>query len=208
MTRSLPFRWFPLLVVALSACSDTGPVAPDPAFDLSDGEPLAAVLPDLAPEPGTAGTDRYVPTLERVFRRSVRVIREKKRDDAAQAVTARARELHGQVGVAREAGDQAALAAAVRELKAYSAGVGLRVFGPGLARHVAGAAGARIRDVSAALRALHEAGEDVDRLVAATSTARRHLTAAHEAWEAERRVAALVHAAAALDIAVRVAAAL
>lgn len=207
MIPSRPLRWLPILAITLAACADAGPVATQGDLDLDVGEPLAAVLPDLAPEPGTVGTDRYVPTLERVLRRSVRVIGEKRGEEAARKVIAQARDLHDQVREAREAQEPAALGEAVRRLETYSSRVGLRVFGAGLVRHVAGDAGRTLERVSEALRTMQASGQDVQRLADAARTARRHLAAAQEASDAGRPVGALVHAAHALDLAARIAAA-
>lgn len=197
-----------VLAVALAACSEAGPLDPADALDLPEGQPLASVLPDLAPDAKTAGTDKYVPTLERVLRHAVRVVKEKRGDEAAQKVVDQAKALHAEVRAAKEAGDAAAAKAAFRKLEAFSAQVGLRVFGPRLARHVAGDAARKLQAVNEALRAAHEAGQDVGRYVQASRLAGRHLEAAREAWEAERYVVALVHAASALDLAHKVGAAL
>lgn len=195
------------LLLALAACSEAGPTAPE-ALDLPEDQPLAAVLPDLAPEAGDAASDGYAPTLRRILGRAVGVVKEKRGEEAARKVVDQARALHAELAAAKEAGDAEAARAAHRRLEAFSAQVGLRVFGPRLVAHVAGDAAGKLRVVGEKLRAAHEAGRDVSRPAAAFQTARRHLEAAREAREAERAVAALVHAAAALDIAHKLAGAL
>ncbi|NJD20115.1 MAG: hypothetical protein FIA95_12640, partial [Gemmatimonadetes bacterium] len=137
--------WLPLLALISSACSDAGPAAPAADFDLEGTEPLAAVLPDLAPEPETAGTERYVPTLERIFTRSARVVREKAGGEVAGKLVAGARTLRAAVRAAREAIDSAVVAEAVRKLEGFEARVGLRVFGAGLVRHVHGDAAGKLQ---------------------------------------------------------------
>ena len=92
MFRRRPFTWLPVAALLLAACAD-GPVAPAEDADPNEDAPLSAVLPDLTPEPGTAGTDRYVPVLERVLKRAVWVIQEKQGDEAAGRVVAEARSL-------------------------------------------------------------------------------------------------------------------
>lgn len=197
-----------ILAAAVAACSEAGPLDPVDALDLPEDQPIATVLPDLAPEAGTAGTERYVPTLERVLRRSVAVVKEKRGEEAALKVVDQAKALHAELRAAREAGDADAAKAALRKLEGFSAQVGLRVFGPRLARHVAGDAAQALQALAAKVREAHGAGVDVSRPAAALRAANQHLKAAREAWEAERYVPALVHAASALDLAHKVGAAL
>ena len=204
MRRPTSLSWLPVLALALSACSDAGPAAPEADFDLDAGAPLAAMLPELAPEPGTAGTDRYVPVLERIFTRSVRVVREKAGDEVAKKLVAEARTLHGAVRTAREAGDDVALAEAVRKLEGFEARIGLRVFGVDLVRHVHGDAAAKLRTVGEQIKAAEAAGRDVARLKAGARLAAQELAAAREAMGNERPVVALVHAAHALDLVTRI----
>jgi len=205
-TKSL--FWVPAVALTLSACSDAGPAAPGADFDLEAGASLAAALPDLAPELGTAGTERYVPVLERIFVRSLRVVREKAGDEAAGGLATQARALRQAVRAAREAGDGEAVEEAVRKLEGFEARVGLRVFGFGLARHVHGEAAARLQALRGDLEAAKGAGRDVTRLVTGARLAARELAAAREAGGNDRPVVALVHAAHALDLVTRIAAAL
>lgn len=200
--------WLPVLALVLAACGEGAPTDPVDSAAVDEGQPLAATLPDLAPEAGTAGTDRYVPTLERVLRHAVRVVKEKRGEEAAGKIVDGAQAIRAELRAAREAGDREAFAAARRKLEAYSARVGLRVFGERLPRRVAADAGDRLKAVTEALRAAHDAGEDVSRYVAAVRNAQRHMAAAREAWEGGRPVPALVHAATALDMAHRLQAAL
>jgi len=189
----------------MTACSD--PTTTEPAA-VEEETPLTDVMPDLAPEAGTEGTDRYVPVLQRIARRAINQIREKRGDEAAGKVIAAVRELQSEISAAREADDAGALEAARRKLEAYSARLGLRVFGPRLARHVAASASKKLAAVVEELRAAQEAGQDVTRLAQGARRAHQHLSAAREAWRSERHVAALVHAAHALDLATAIDAAL
>jgi len=192
----------------LLACSDGGPttLADEDAFE---GEaPLVSVLPDLAPEPGTAGTDRYVPTLERILRRGIGVIRERRGEDAAEQVAAEARELRAAIQVAREAGDVAAAQEAVKKLEGFSARIGLRVFGVGLVRHVHGDAAAKLQALRPRLKEAADAGRDVSRFVAGAQQAKRMLDAAKAAAQKGQPLGALIHAAHALDLVTRIHAAL
>ena len=206
MRRYVSLSWLPLFALILSACAENGPVAPAEESGLDGVEPVAAALPDLAPEPGTAGTERYVPALERVFVRSVRVVREKAGDDAAGKLVAEARALHQAVGAAREAQDETALAGALRKLEGFEARVGLRVFGPSLVRHVHGDAATRLEALLARIKAAADAGQDVSRPEAGARQVRRYLVAAREAAGKDQMVPALVHAAHALDLVTRIAA--
>ena len=208
MSRRSSFTWLPLLALALAACSDGGPVAPDADLDLPGVEPLEAAVPDLAPDAGTAGTERYVPTLGRVFLRAVPVVRERAGKDAADRLVTQARTLHQAVKEARDAEDQAALGEAMRKLEGFQAGVGVRVFGVKLVRHVHGDAAAKLQKLGEQVKAAEEAGQDVTRQKAGAQLARRHLAAARDAAGKERPVVALIHAAHALDLVVRVAASL
>ncbi len=200
--------WLPAVVLLLAACADGGPSAPADDADLSGDGPLSTVLPDLAPEAGTAGTDRYVPTLERVLRRSVRVIRGERGDEAAGRVVAEARSLVQGVRDARGAGDAEAVTAAVRRLEVFEARVGLRVFGTRLLRHVHDEAVRRLGAVRVSLEQAAAAGRDVSRPESGAKLVRRRLAAAREAANNERPVVALAHAAHALDLVIRVDAAL
>lgn len=208
MSRRNSFAWLPLLALSLAACADAGPVAPADDFDLEGTEPMEAVLPDLAPEAGTAGTERYVPTLGRVFLRAVPVVRERAGKDAADRLVTQVRTLHQAVKDAREAQDQAALEEAVRKLEGFQAGVGFRVFGVKLVRHVHGDAAGKLQKLSEQVKAAEDAGQDVTRQKAGAQMARRHLAAARDAAGKERPVVALLHAAHALDLVVRIAASL
>jgi hypothetical protein len=205
--RRLP-TWLPTLALVLAACADGGPVAPVEDAGLSEDGPLSAVLPDLAPDSGTAGTDRYVPTLERVLRRSVRVIQDKRGEAAAGKVVAEARSLAQAVREARQAGDTAAVTAGVRELEAFEARVGLRVFGVKLLRYVHNDASNRLDALRVRLTAASDAGRDVRRLENGALQAWRYLAGAREAAGYGRFAAAMVGAAHALDVVVRLDAAL
>ena len=200
-------RWLPVLAVALTACSDNGPAAPAEESDLSGDAPLAAALPDLAPEPGTAGTERYVPVLERILLRSIRVVRDKSGEAAAGRVTAEARALRAAVQAAHEAQDTAALQAAVQKLEGFSAQIGLRVFGVGLVRQVHQDAAGKLEALSARLKAASDAGRDVGRYAAGARSVRQQLAAARDAAGNGRSVGALVQAAHALDLVTRLRAA-
>lgn len=208
MSRRLSPTWIPVLALTLAACGDGGPTAPADDFDLPGTEPLMAVLPDLAPEAGTAGTERYVPTLGRIFLRALPVVREKAGDETADRLVAQARSLQGAVKDAREAGDQAAFDEALRKLEAFQAGVGIRVFGVQVVRHVHGQASTRLQALVEVVKAAEASGQDVARQKAGIQLARRQLAAARDALGKERPVVALVHAAHALDLAVRISASL
>jgi hypothetical protein len=200
------FRWLPVLALTLTACSD-GPVAPAEDLGLPGDAPLAAVMPDLAPEPGTAGTERYVPVLERILMRSIRVVREKHGEEAAGKVVAEARTLREAVRAAHEAQDTAALKAAVQKLEGFSAQIGLRVFGVSLVRHVHQDAAGKLEALTARLKAASDAGQDVGRWAAGARMVRQHLAAARDAAGMGRPVVALVQAAQALDLVTRITAA-
>ena len=202
----LPLLAIALLATALSSCADGSPLDPTDALAFPDDQPLATVLPDLAPEPGSAATDRYVPTLHRVLRRAVHVIREKRGVDAAAAVTAEVQRLQAEVRAAKEAGDKGALKEAVGKLDGFAARVGVKVFGPRLAGHVAADAAAQLRDLMPRLKAAAEAGQDVGRLVEGARGAQKALTAAKEARDNEKWVPALVLAARALDTVAKISA--
>lgn len=209
MIRRSSVRWLPALAVAflattLSSCGDGGPTDPVDALDIPEDQPLAAVMPDLAAEPGTAGTERYVPTLQRILRHAVGVIKEKRGEEAAAKVVAEAQRLQAEARAAKEAGDEAAFKEAVRKMEGFAARVGLRVFGPRLARHVAGDAAGKLQDLMPRLRAAAEAGQDVSRLVKGAQAAQKSLAAAREAWAADKPVVGLVLAARALDLATKV----
>lgn len=208
MLRRNPFAWLPILALTLSACGDAGPVAPADDFDIEGIGTLEAVLPELAPEAGTAGTERYVPTLGRIFLRALPVVREKAGPEAADRLVAQARSLQAAVKDARNAQDQAALEEAVRKLEGFQAGVGVRVFGVKLVRHVHGDAAAKLQKLAEQVKAAEDAGQDVTRQKAGAQVARRHLAAARDAAGKERPVVALLHAAHALDLVVRIAASL
>ena len=200
-------RWLPVLALTLTACSEGGPVAPAEDLDLSGDAPLAAALPDLAPEPGTAGTERYVPVLERILMRSIRVVRDEQGEVAAGRVTAEARALRAAVQAAHEAQDTEALKVAVQKLEGFSAQIGLRVFGVGLVRLVHQDAGGKLEALTARLKAASDAGRDVGRWAAGARAVRQHLAAARAAAGNGRTVVALVQAAQALDLVTRISAA-
>jgi hypothetical protein len=209
MIRRPPHRRLPLFAITLAAtvaacCGEAGPTDPGHALDLPEDQPLATVMPDLEPEAGTAGTERYVPTLQRVLHRAVGVMREKRGEEAAAAVVAEAQRLQADIRAAKEAGDKAAYKEAAGKLEVFAARVGLRVFGVPLARHVAGSATRTLQDLMPRLRAAAEAGQDVSRLVNGAQGARTSLAAAKEAWENEKPVRALVLAASALDTATKI----
>lgn len=200
MRPSNALSWLPFIALLLTACSDGSPTTPADEAGLPGDEPMVAVLPDLAPEPGTEGTERYVPALERVLARSVRVIREKVGDEAAGKVVAEARALHEAVRAARQAADQEALEEALGRLEGFEARVGLRVFGPELVRAVHADAARRLEAVAARIKAAAAAGRDVARAEQAAARVRRGLAAARDAATNGRPVVALVHAAHALDL--------
>lgn len=213
MNRRFPHRWLPLFAVALAAalassCGDGGPTDPADALDLGEDQPLATVMPDLEPQAGTAGTERYVPTLQRVLHRAVGVIKEKRGDKAAETVVAEAQRLREEIRAAKEAGDKAAFLEASRKLDGFAARVGLRVFGPPLARHVAKDATQRLEELMPRLRAANEAGQDVGRLAKGAQSARKSLAAAKAAWDDQKPAAALVQAAQALDLITKISAVL
>jgi len=201
-------RWVPLAALALVACSDGGPTALADEGAFEGDEPLTEVQPDLTPEAGTAGTERYVPVLERIFRRAAGVIRERQGEEAAQRVVAEAQRLREAVRAAREARDEGALQLAVKKLEGFEARVGLRVFGVGLVRHVHGDAAGELQRLRVRLKEAADAGQDVSRLVAGAREAKRLLDAARSAAGKNQPVAALIHAAHALDLVTRVEAAL
>ncbi len=200
-------RWLPVLAVALTACSESGPVSPVEDLDPSGDAPLAAALPDLAPEPGTAGTERYVPVLERILLRSIRVLRDKAGEEAAGKAVAEARALRAAVQAAHEAQDTAAFKAAVQKLEGFSARIGLRVFGVGLVRQVHQDAAGKLEALSARLKAASEAGQDVGRYAAGARLVRQQLAVARDAAGKGRPVVALVQSAHALDLVTRIGAA-
>jgi len=207
LLRRLPHLTIALIAALAASCGEAGPIGPADAvnaLDLDQGQPLAAVMPDLAPETGTAGTERYVPTLQRVLRRAVGIIKEKVGKEAAANVVAEAQRLRAEVRTAKEAGDKAAFKQAAAAEERFAARVGLRVFGPSLARHVAKDAAQQLQDLMPRLRSAAEAGQDVGRLVKAAQGARKSLAAAREAWENDKPVAGLVLAARALDVATKV----
>lgn len=209
MTRRPLLAWLPLVALTLSACAGDGPMAPaDDDVDPTSIEAMDAAVPDLAPEPGTAGTDRYVPTLGRVFRRALPVVRERAGAEAADGLVGHARTLQDGVRAAREAGDTAAVREAVRKLEGFQAGVGVRVFGVKLVRHLHGDAASRLLALADRLEAAEDGGLDVSRQKAGVQVARRHLAAARDAAAREKPVAALVHVSHALDLVVRIAASL
>ncbi len=208
MQRASILRGVPLAALLLVACSDGGPLAAGEEADLAVDGPLTAVLPDLAPEPGTVGTDRYVPTLERILHRAVGVVRERRGEEAAQRVVAEAQSLRGEIRAAREAGNQAAVQEGVKKLEGFSARVGLRVFGAGVVRHVHRDAAGKLDALVARLREAHAAGTDVSRPTSGAQQARRMLAAARTAAEKGQPAAALTRASHALDLVVRIGAAL
>lgn len=201
-------RLVPLAALAFLACSDGGPTALADEGAFEGEEPLTAVQPDLAPEPGTAGTERYVPVLERIFRRAAGVIRERQGEEAAQRVVAEAQRLREAVRTARVAGDEGALQLAVKKMEGFEARIGLRVFGVGLVRHVHGDAAGKLQRLRVRLKEAADAGQDVSRLVAGAREVRRLLDAARSAAGRDQPVAALIYAAHALDLVTRFEAAL
>ena len=203
-----PLPWLSAVALLAAACADSGPAAPTRSADLSEDTPLSAVLPDLAPEPGTAGTDRYVPALERILRRAVRVVGEKQGNEVAGKVVAEARALADSVRLAKQAGDTSAVKESMQRLEAFEARIGLRVFGVGLLWHVYRDAAGRLETLPARLNEASEAGRNVDRLAQGARLVRRLLAAAREEAANGRPVAALVHAGDALDLVIWVDAAL
>jgi hypothetical protein len=207
MVHRLALRRFSALVLfsaLLSACGEGGPTEPMDRLDLPEDQPLAAVMPDLSPDPGTAGTERYVPTLERVLRRSVGVIKMRMGEDAAAKVLAEVQRLQSELRAAKEAGDTEAFKRASQKFEGFAAQVGLRVFGAPLARHVHQDASQKLRELMPRLRAAAQAGQDLARLVQAVQGAERSLAAAREAWENEKPAVGLVFAARALDVVTKV----
>jgi len=197
-----------LAALALVACSDGSPVDLPREGAFEGEEPLTATLPDLAPEPGTAGTERYVPVLERILHRAVGFIELRQGADAAARVSGEAQRLREAVREARETGDEAGVQAALRALEGFQARVGLRVFGVGLVRHVHGDATTRLQALRVQLREAADAGRDVSRLVAGAREVNRLLEAARSAAGKGQPLAALVLAAHALDLVTRIGAAL
>jgi hypothetical protein len=206
MRRLASLSWLPATALLLSACAGPDALVPEADFDLEGGEILAAVLPDLAPEPGTAGTERYIPALDRILTRSLRAVRERAGEEAAGKLAAEARRLHQAVHAARQAGDEAAAAKALGEFEGFEARVGLRVFGPGLVRHVHADAAGRLEALLVRIEVAADAGRDMTRPEAGARLVRRDLATAREAAANGRPVAALVHAAHALDLVIRIAA--
>lgn len=195
-----------LAIALLAACSEAAPT--DPLAPTGDEDPLTVVMPDLVPEAGTAGTDRYVPVLQRILHRSVAQIREKLGDEAAGKVVAQAQTLREQLVAAREGGDAAAVREAQAQLDHFAARVGLRVFGPRLLRHVAQDASGKLTTLQTRLDEAVAAGRDVSRIAQGAQAAGRELVASRDAAEAGRLVQALVLAARALDLVTRLHAAL
>jgi len=138
----------------------------------------------------------------------VRVVREKRGDEAAAQVVAEARALARAVREARGAGDTAAVKDGVQRLEAFEARVGLRVFGVSLLRHAHQDAVGRLETLGARLQEASDAGRDVGRIADGAKLVRRYLAAAREAAGNERPVVALIHAAHALDLVIRLGAAL
>jgi len=201
-------RWFPLAALVFVACTDGGPVGLVDEGAFEGEQALTSVQPDLAPDPGTVGTGRYVPVLERILRRATGVIRERQGDEAAQRVVAEAQSLREAVRIARQAGDEVGVQGAVRKLETLEARVGLRVFGVGLIRHVHQEATGELQTLRVCLREAASAGQDVSRLADGAQHAKRLLDAARTAAGKNQSAAALIHAAHALDLVTRIGAAL
>jgi hypothetical protein len=197
-------RWAWLLALPLAwACSD--PVSSDPAD--SDEIALTEVMPDLSPEPGTVGTERYVPALERMFRRAVAVVREERGDDKAQELVDGFRRRLASLQDARLSGDAELVRRAKQELDSFAAGIVLRVFGRPVLRHAIGHATTALDDLAADLRTASAAGTDISALTRPTRQTFALLDEARQAAGADEYIRALVLAATVLDRVARISAA-
>ena len=187
-------------IVVGGACSDTTMTGPTPS--------LNELSLDLVPAAGTAGTDRYVPLLERVLHRAVTVVRESRGDDAATRIVTEYRRLRREVVAARETEDQELIREKVSQLESFSGRVALRVFDTPVARRVLRYATAELESLGSRLRSASGAGQDVSRLADGARRASRYIRAAQTAAANGRPLAVLLHAAHAADLLARLQAAL
>lgn len=188
-----------------TACSESPVTGPEAARD--DG-PLTGVMPDLTADAGTAGTDRYVPVLERVLQRAVRTVREARGDDAADRIVNEYRRLRQELRAARESGDAALVREKTRQLEGFAGRIGLRVFGPSLIRHTYRHASSQLDSLIEKIKAASEAGQDVTRIANGARLANRHLRAARTAAGNDNPLGALINAAHAVDLLARLHAAI
>lgn len=195
-----------LAAVALSTACSEAPVT-EPGATPEDS-PLTSVMPDLAADAGTAGTDRYVPVLERVLLRAVRTVREARGDDAADRIVAEYRRHRRELRAARESGDEALVREKTRRLEGFAGRIGLRVFGPSLVRHMYRHASGQLDSIVEKIRAAAEAGQDVTRISNGARHANRYLTAARTAAGNKNPLGALINSANAIDLLVRLHAAI
>ena len=192
-------------IVVSGACSDTTTTGPAPSVDETS---LDLVPLDLVAAAGTAGTERYVPLLERVLRRAVAVVRESRGDDAATRIVTEYRRLRQEVAAARETGDQELIREKVNQLESFSGRVALRIFDTPVARRVLRYATAELESLRSGLRSAGAAGQDVSRLTDEARRASRYIGAAQTAAADGRPLTVLLHAAHAADLLARLQAAL
>lgn len=184
-----------LLLLGLLAGACAGPSATGPADEQS-----SQTMPELAVEPGTAGTDRYVPILHRVFGQAVHRVARAQGEEQAKRLTAEARRRQQEVREALDAGDRELAQTRAAELDRFLASVSIRLFGPRVAGHVLAHARRAFHGFATRLEEAKLAGRDVTRLEQGFRAAGRHLEAARAAAGNENPIGALLHAARGADL--------
>ena len=187
-------------IVVSGACSDSTTTGPAPSPSETSLELVLAA--------STAGTERYVPLLERVLRSAVAVVRESRGDEPATRIVTEYRRLQQEVAAARETGDQELIREKVNQLESFSGRVSLRVFDTPVERRVLRYATAELESLRDKLRSATAAGQDVSRLVDGARRASRYIEAARTAAANGQPLAVLLHAAHAADLLARIQAAL
>lgn len=181
----------------VGACSDTATTDPITS-------PITPSL-DLVPPPGTAGTERYVPLLERVLRRAIEVVRESRGDDGANRIVGEYRRLRGELEMARETGDEERIRNKVAQLDSFYGSVALRIFTESVGKRCLRYAAAELESLRVRLSSASAAGQDVERLVNGARRASRYIEAGRSAADP---LSVLLHAAHAADLLARINAAL
>lgn len=205
MRRLFPLSPVVLTALLIAACSDTAVTAPQSR----DEDPTpATVLPDLTVGADAAGTSRYVPLLERILVSAIKTVKNEHGDAAAGRIAAQYRRLRQALRAARAAGDAALIRETTGQLETFAARIGLRVFGPRLARRVLRYGTSQFEALVVDLRAAATAGQDITRISNGARLANRYLNAAHTAAEKDNPLGVVIHASHAVDLIARLHAAL
>ncbi len=182
----------------LAACG-----TPATSPEVTDDAPLTTIMPDLAVEAGTAGTERYVPVLHRLLGHAVHHVARAHGKEAAEKILTEVKQVQGEIKAALERGDEEAARRGMMRLDHLAAMVTVRVFGPPVVGHVLQHGSQAFRALLQKIQAAEAAGHDVEGARKAAAVVAQHLGAARAAAEKGEPVAALVHGARALDLLAR-----